>query len=209
MVDTVCSKAKTIRCAGEDRPTEVVKSRFMKLGYEHIQYVLDCIHENTTDIRNHFDTVIDWIDSIFEYTGSYVCGLDWGHLYRQYHTNAYAKDEVTKRVDELLADTQVNDKKGVFEYILGGEQDTTLLNVRVFDEKTKKTVYDQQTKDAITKGVSNCPFCAIGHSNNAKRIYKLNEMDADHVTAWSKGGSTDISNCQMLCKIHNRAKGNR
>ena len=52
LVDTVCSKAKTIRCAGEDRPTEVVKSRFMKLGYEHIQYVLDCIHENTTDIRN-------------------------------------------------------------------------------------------------------------------------------------------------------------
>ena len=52
MVDTVCSSAKTIRCAGEDRPVEVVKSRFMKLGYEHIQYVLDCIHENTTDIRN-------------------------------------------------------------------------------------------------------------------------------------------------------------
>ena len=52
LVDTVCSTAKTIRCAGEDRPTEVVKSRFMKLGYEHIQYVLDCIHDNTTDIRN-------------------------------------------------------------------------------------------------------------------------------------------------------------
>ena len=34
-------------------------------------------------------------------------------------------------------------------------------------------------------------------------------MDADHVTAWSKGGATDASNCQMLCKTHNRAKGNR
>lgn len=52
LVDTVCSKAKTIRCAGEDRPAEVVKSRFMKLEYSHIQYVLDCIHDNTTDIRN-------------------------------------------------------------------------------------------------------------------------------------------------------------
>lgn len=34
-------------------------------------------------------------------------------------------------------------------------------------------------------------------------------MDADHVTAWSKGGSTDMDNCQMLCQTHNRAKGNR
>ena len=52
LVDTVCSTAKTIRCAGEDRPAEVVKSRFMKLDYGHIQYVLDCVHENTTEIRN-------------------------------------------------------------------------------------------------------------------------------------------------------------
>ena len=48
----------------------------------------------------------------------------------------------------------------------------------------------------------------IGHAANAKRIYDFKEMEADHVTAWSKGGATDISNCQMLCKSHNRAKGN-
>ena len=161
------------------------------------------------ELKNHFDTVIDWIDSIFEYTGSEVCGLDWGRLYRLYHTNAYSKDKVTQRVDELLTDTQVTNNKGVFEYILGGEQDTSLLNIRVFDDKTKKLVYDQQTKAAVAKGESNCPFCAIGHDNNAKRIYRLNEMDADHVTAWSHGGATDAANCQMLCKTHNRAKGNR
>ncbi len=169
-------------------------------------------HRSDTDInelKNNFDTVINWIDSIFEYTGSEVCGLDWGRLYRQYHLNAYSKNNITKRVDELLSDLQITNKKGIFEYVLGGEKDTSLLNVRVFDEKTKKAVYDKQTKDAMTKGISNCPFCAIGHDNNSKRIYKLNEMDADHVTAWSKGGATDISNCQMLCKSHNRAKGNK
>ena len=163
---------------------------------------------NIDGLKNHFDTVIDWIDSIFDYTGSEVCGLEWGRLYRQYHKNAYSKDYVTKRIDELLADTQIK-HKGIFEYILGGEKDTTLLEVRVFDEKTKKMVYDKQTKEAIAKGISNCPYCAIGHDNNAKRIYRLNEMDADHVTAWSKGGATDASNCQMLCKTHNRAKGNK
>lgn len=161
------------------------------------------------ELKNHFDTVMDWIDSIFEYTGNEVCGLDWGRLYRLYHSNAYSKDEVTKRVDELLSDTQVENNRGIFEYILGGEIDTALLNVRVFDEKTKKIVYDNQTKAAVEKGESNCPLCAIGHDNNAKRIYRLNEMDADHVTAWSKGGATNIENCQMLCKTHNRAKGNR
>ena len=161
------------------------------------------------ELKNHFDTVIDWIDSIFEYTGSEVCGREWGRLYRLYHTKAYSKDQVTTRVDELLADPQVQDKKGIFEFVLGGEQDTALLNIRVFDEKTKRAVYDKQTKDANAHNKSNCPYCAIGHDNNAKRIYRLNEMDADHVTAWSRGGATDVSNCQMLCKTHNRAKGNK
>ncbi len=163
---------------------------------------------NIDELKNHFDTVIDWVDSIFEYTGSEVCGLEWGRLYREYHTKAYSKDAITKRVDELLEDTQI-DHKGIFEYILGGEKDTTLLTVRVFDDKVKKAVYTKQTKEATEKGISNCPLCAIGHDNNAKRIYRLNEMDADHVTAWSRGGATDASNCQMLCKTHNRAKGNK
>ena len=161
------------------------------------------------ELKNHFDTVMDWIDSVFDYTGKFVCGLEWGRLYKQYHTKAYSKDDVTSRVNELLSDTQIDDYRGVFEYILGGEQDPSLLKVRIFDEKTKKAVYDKQTARARARDVSNCPLCAVGHGNNAKRIYKLSEMDADHVTAWSRGGATTASNCQMLCITHNRAKGNR
>lgn len=66
-----------------------------------------------------------------------------------------------------------------------------------------------RTKAAKAKGDSNCPLCAHSTNANATRIYKLNEMDADHVAAWSKGGSTDAANCEMLCVTHNRAKGNR
>lgn len=169
-------------------------------------------HRNDTEItelQNHFDTVIDWVDSIFEYTGKEMASINWGKLYRKYHKNSYSKDTITKRVDELMADTQVHDKKGIFEFILGGETDYKLLNVRVFDDRTKKAVYDKQTKIALEKGISNCSYCAIGHGSNSKRIYKIKEMEADHVTAWTKGGSTDISNCEMLCKSHNAAKGNR
>lgn len=58
-------------------------------------------------------------------------------------------------------------------------------------------------------GVSNCPLCAVSGNSNRTRIYRMSEMDADHVTAWSRGGATTIDNCQMLCKTHNRAKGNK
>ena len=101
--------------------------------------------------------------------------------------------------------------RGIFEYILGGCKDARLLDVRVFDEAVKRRVYRRQTEVAEAKGVSNCPLCAVGRDAdpNRTRIYSLSEMDADHVSAWSKGGATTEENCQMLCRTHNRAKGNR
>lgn len=52
IVDTVCTNRKMIRIASDDKPAEVVKSRFMKLNSEHISFVLDCLKENTTSVRN-------------------------------------------------------------------------------------------------------------------------------------------------------------
>ena len=83
-----------------------------------------------------------------------------------------------------------------------------LLHIRIFEESAKKTVYFQQTNHAKEKNISNCPLCIFAKGKNSKKIWKFNEMDADHVTAWSKGGSTDIKNCQLLCKFHNKLKGN-
>lgn len=164
---------------------------------------------NINELKTYFDTVIDWVDGVFDTTDSHMRNVNWGDLYRRFHKNAYSKAKVTARVEELLEDPQVSDKNGVFEYVLGGERDTRLLNVRVFTDAVKKVVYNKQTKQAKDQGVSNCPLCAIGHDANKTRIYKLNEMDADHVAAWSRGGATTEGNCQMLCKTHNRAKGNR
>jgi hypothetical protein len=116
---------------------------------------------------------------------------------------------VNIEVEKLYGDPFVRNRRGVFEYILGGFQDPRLLDVRVFDEATKQSVYAAQTSDAQAKGISNCPLCAAGHSVNKSKIWRLAEMDADHVTAWSKGGGSSAQNCQMLCSTHNRAKGNR
>ena len=161
------------------------------------------------ELKAYFTSVIDWIDGVFKGVKDEMCGLEWGRLYETYRKTAYNPERVWRRVEELYGDEFVTDRRGIVEYVLGGEKETRLLNVRVFSDKEKKQVYARQTADAEKRGVSNCPLCAVGHEASAKRIWKIGEMDADHVTAWSKGGATDISNCQMLCKTHNRAKGNR
>ncbi len=52
IVETMCSKRKQIRIAGDDKPVEIVRSRFMKLNSEHIKFVMDCFKKNTTKIHN-------------------------------------------------------------------------------------------------------------------------------------------------------------
>ena len=161
------------------------------------------------EIKTYFNTVIDWVDGKFDDVYDEMQGLNWGELYERFHSLPLNHSEVSAKVYELMHDDYVGNRRGVFEYVLGGCQDTKLLNVRLFDKPTMRKVYQEQTDRAKAEGVSNCPYCAIGHDANRQRIWKLTEMDADHVTAWSMGGATDIENCQMLCKTHNRAKGNR
>lgn len=165
--------------------------------------------KDITELKKYFNSVIDWASSVFIDVESEMCGLEWGRLYEQYHKTAYNPTKVSAEVHKLYGDPYIKNRKGVFEYILGGSVDTKLLEVRVFDEAIKKAVYADQTENAKKKEASNCPLCAIGHDSNKSRIWNIKEMDADHVTAWSKGGRTSIENCEMLCKTHNRAKGNR
>lgn len=86
IVETVCSKRQIIRIGGDDRPIEVVKSRFMKLDSEHIRYVLDCFKENTTKIRNIRQYILASLYNAPTTIGSYFDALvrhdmaqpDWG-----------------------------------------------------------------------------------------------------------------------------------
>jgi 5-methylcytosine-specific restriction endonuclease McrA len=136
-------------------------------------------------------------------------GLEWGRLYEEHHGKSYDPKKMSHEVKRLAVDDYVTSRKGIFEFLLGGSVDTKLLEVRVFDAKVKRVAYARQTQAAEGKGESNCPLCAVGHGANKNRIYKFEEMDADHVSAWSKGGGSSAENCQMLCTTHNRAKGNQ
>lgn len=164
---------------------------------------------NINELKTYFNTVIDWISTVFIDVEKEMRGLEWGRLYETYKNTAYNPQNVSEKVKELYADPYVKNRKGIFEYILGNSVETKLLDVRVFDEATKKSIYRQQTEKAKKENISNCPLCAISNNANKNKIWAIKEMEADHVTAWSKGGITSADNCEMLCITHNRAKGNR
>lgn len=160
------------------------------------------------ELIDYFNSVIDWVSGLFETTEN-MAGLDWGRMYEEYRRTPYDRAALNSRVNELLQDESIGKRSNIYEYVLSGEEKPLLLEIRIFEDSTKKIVYNRQTEQARANGISNCPLCALGNDSNRTRIYKLKEMDADHVTAWSRGGTTTIDNCQMLCRIHNRTKGNK
>jgi hypothetical protein len=166
-------------------------------------------NDNIGELKEHFDDVLNWVGTVFTEEYAEMKGLDWGRLYREHGRTPYDPKTVAAKVAELYDDPYVTANKGIFEYVLGGCENTKLLSVRVFDRVTVAKQYKIQTRIASASEKSNCSYCAIGHGANATRIYKATEMEADHVSAWSTGGPTLAENCQMLCKTHNGAKGNK
>ena len=102
-------------------------------------------HRRDTDINElklYFNDVISWIEQTFDDVYTKMKGLNWGELYEKYHTTPYDHIKVSEQVEELYNDPCVQDKKNVFEYVLGGCKDTKLLNVRIFDDNIKRRVYN-------------------------------------------------------------------
>lgn len=164
---------------------------------------------NINELKQYFNSVIDWVSTVFVDVLPEMRGLEWGRLYAEHHGKSYDPIKMSDEVRKLTTGDYVEYRKGICEYLLGGSVDTKLLNVRVFDTQVKRLAYAKQNQAAVGKSESNCPLCSIGHDANKSRIYRFEEMDADHVSAWSKGGESSAKNCQMLCITHNRAKGNR
>ncbi|MBR1397020.1 MAG: HNH endonuclease [Selenomonadaceae bacterium] len=148
-------------------------------------------NDDAAELINYFQDVIDWIEKIFIKYYKEMKGIEWGVLYNKYGSNPLDIASVTARVDELMADFDVTSKKGIYTYILSGEE--KYLNIRKFDERTRKNVYAKQN--------GKCVGCG--------KEFKLSELEADHITAWSKGGKTIPENCQLLCKNCNLKKSDR
>lgn len=153
------------------------------------------VHQHDADAQElwqHFDEVISWVKRIFPtYRAKMMKGLDWGRFYRDHKGDSLNAAQLEKRIVELIEDEEVENKRGVYEYLLTGSEKT--LNLRAFSDKIKVATYEKQ------KGI--CPAC--------HQKYDLGQMEADHIIPWHKGGKTEPSNCQMLCMLDNRTKSGK
>lgn len=153
--------------------------------------------KNASELWNYFTTVIEWAKSIFPNYRKEMKGLDWGRLHRKYsvNTSSYDPEELEKKINALMANEEVTEKKGVYEYLLSGEDESLArkLSKRSFSERDKRTAYERQ------RGV--CPKCGERH--------EYGEMEGDHVVPWWRGGLTVLDNLQMLCRKCNQEKAGR
>ncbi|QKK92778.1 DUF262 domain-containing protein [Lacticaseibacillus paracasei] len=164
---------------------------------------------NVEELNTYFNTVIEWVSTVFISIDSSMRGLDWGVLYDTYHKNSYNPQAVDKIVKQLVADDEVTKNSGIYEYVLSGQNKPELLSLRSFSVVDKKAKYAEQTNYAKKKGISNCPDCVSDASrHNETKIWNYSQMEGDHVTPWSKGGKTERDNLVMLCKYHNAKKSN-
>ncbi|ELG7288430.1 DUF262 domain-containing protein [Campylobacter upsaliensis] len=156
--------------------------------------------KNADELWEYFAKVIDWVEMKFEKYRKEMKGLEWGLFYNTYKDKPLDAKELESKIIELMQDDEVGSKKGVYPYLLSGDEKH--LSLRAFSDSVKRAVYEKQggvcaNSDGHIKGVK-CP-----HEN--ERL-ELEQMEADHIIPWSKGGKTEKENCQMLCRECNRKK---
>jgi len=152
------------------------------------------LHQHDADSQElwqYFQEVIAWVKRIFPKYRKLMKGLDWGAFYNRHKSDRLNAVKLEQRIVELIEDDEVDSKKGIYEYLLTGNEKT--LSLRAFDEKTQVKTYEKQ------KGI--CPVC--------HKHYEIDAMEADHIVPWSKGGKTVPENCHMLCKLDNRTKSGK
>lgn len=172
-----------------------------ELGKENIELYM-ANHQNDKDANElwqYFESVMDWTNRVFKTYRSNMKGLDWGSYYNSYNMKKLNSNDVELKINELMDDEEVTNKKGIYQYILS--DDIKHLNIRTFTEKDKVVVFNKQLFKGTGKAI--CPKC-----NDSTKLFDLTEMEADHIIPWSKGGKTNLDNCQMLCKYHNGIKSN-
>jgi hypothetical protein len=164
-----------------------------KDGLQIEDYMAKHQHEsNANELWLYFQSVINWVDATFKNYRKEMKGLEWGILYNKYKDVDYNPTELEKRIKDLIDDDEVEKKRGIYEFLLSGEKEQKVLSLRNFDKKIARKIYERQ------KGI--CPVCG------SEIHYEFDQMEADHIIPWNKGGKTIEENCQMLCMHHNRTK---
>ncbi len=156
------------------------------------QYMMNhSAEKNANALWKYFEDVFTWVEKTFGSFDKTMTGVEWGYLYNRHKDDKLDPHAIQKQISTLMADDEVQKKSAIYEYILKGE--TKILNLRAFAQRDKVTMYTRQ------KGL--CALCG--------KPFSIDEMHADHIVPWSKGGITDLANGQMLCTVCNISKSNK
>lgn len=147
--------------------------------------------KDANELWQYFQSVIDWVKRLFPTYRKEMKGLPWGLYYNKFKDKSFNTNDLEEKLQELMLDEDVTNKKGIYEYLLDGDEKH--LSIRSFSDKQKREAYEQQ------KGI--CPKCG--------KHFEIEEMEADHIDPWHSGGKTISENCQMLCKPCNRRKSGK
>ena len=158
-------------------------------------------HQTDPDAKelwNYFTSVMNWVWTLFPEYDKKMQQVEWGILYNRFHNDRSLSSSILQpRIDELLADVEVQKKENIWEYVLETAHETPdthdiakerILNLRTFSSKEFKSLRSAQFKKQ--HGV--CPICM-------KRGFTEEEMQGDHIIPWSKGGKTTEENMQLIC----------
>ncbi|MBQ8985498.1 DUF262 domain-containing protein [Candidatus Saccharibacteria bacterium] len=153
--------------------------------------------DNANELWKYFESVISWVKATFPTYREQMKGLDWGRFYNDHKNDELDPVALEKTISSLMRDDEdeIQKKDGIYEYVLYGDEKA--LNLRAFSKKDKSTAYERQG------GI--CPLCK---ESGIEKHYEIDEMQADHIIPWSKGGKTTLENCQLLCARHNLIKNN-
>ncbi|MFN3707403.1 HNH endonuclease family protein [Microcella sp.] len=146
---------------------------------------------NANAIWLYFQQVIAWVRATFPSYRREMKGLPWGGLYNTFKDKALDSAKLEAEVDQLMADEDVENKRGIYTYVLTRQE--RHLNIRAFSANDKREAFERQA------GV--CVKCG--------ETFTIEEMEADHITPWHEGGKTIADNCQLLCTFDNRSKGKK
>lgn len=158
-------------------------------------------YPNANALWTYFRNVIEWVQDTFTVYRKEMKGVEWGPLYDRYKDQVFDTVALEDRVKTLMEDSDITRRKGIYEYVLTGDE--RQLSIRQFGDNERRAAYERQ------KGrCANGTHCRTPGNSDGKNVFDIGEMEADHITPWSKGGKTEAANCQMLCLPCNRQKGN-
>lgn len=186
---------RAYRIADRYMKGSVIRQDYLEIALEWINngdiegYMSKHQHDkDAIELWDYFAKVIGWVEYLFPVYRREMRGVPFGLLYNEFKDNKYDPKEIEARVSTLMQDEDVTKKSGIYTYIFTGAEKE--LSIRKFTDANIRETYERQ------KGV--CIACG--------KQFRIEEMEADHITPWSKGGKTISENCQMLCLECNRRK---